>query len=194
MKQKIYTGGNYLKIDFTNDNGVRVHGSQYPSTSTTFNETWFLDAFDDSKFIRDREKTTIEKQKTIDSLNKEFNREMQDLQRLYDETRSARKRAQIKDKMKDVKQNHLENLENVDKQFNEEFKNINEEESKARAENLPYITGFRIVNVDSGGIVDFLKTDIDNGNVIDEKGTAFDISRLQDFLQDNTGGQMNRLR
>ena len=154
MKQKIYTGGNYLKIDSTNENDIRVHGSQYPSSSTTFNETWVQPVFDDSKFVQDRAKANADIQNNINEANKEYNREMQDLNRIYDETRDPEKRADIKKKMLSVRERHAQQLLEFEKELNDILAKINEEESRARQENVPILNGFRIINIDSGGIID----------------------------------------
>ena len=190
MKQKIYTGGNYLKIDSTNENDIRVHGSQYPSSSTTFNETWVQPVFDDSKFVQDRAKANADIQNNINEANKEYNREMQDLNRIYDETRDPEKRADIKKKMLSVRERHAQQLLEFEKELNDILAKINEEESRARQENVPILNGFRIINVDSGGIIDITKTQIDNGEIVNEKGDPFDAPSLQDFLQNNSGGQI----
>lgn len=190
MKQKIYTGGNYLKIDSTNENDIRVHGSQYPSSSTTFNETWVQPVFDDSKFVQDRAKANADIQNNINEANKEYNREMQDLNRIYDETRDPEKRADIKKKMLSVRERHAQQLLEFEKELNDILAKINEEESRARQENVPILNGFRIINIDSGGIIDITKTQIDNGEIVNEKGDPFDAPSLQDFLQNNSGGQI----
>ncbi len=190
MKQKIYTGGNYLKIDTTNDNDVRVHGSQYPSSSTTFNETWVQPIFDDSRFVQDRAKANADNQRELSEVNAEYNREMESLMRDYDNAKDAELRAKIKTKIISVRAQHAERLLEIEKQLNEILEKINEEETRARQENVPILNGFRIINLDSGGIIDLTKTDIDNGNVVNEKGDAFDTLALQDFLQNTTGGQI----
>jgi hypothetical protein len=190
MKQKIYTGGNYLKIDSTNENDIRVHGSQYPSSSTTFNETWVQPIFDDSQFVQDRAKANADIQNSINEANTEYNREMQDLNRIYDETRDPEKRADIKKKMLSVRERHAQQLLEFEKQLNDILAKINEEESRARQENVPILNGFRIINIDSGGIIDITKTQIDNGEIVNEKGEPFDTPSLQDFLQNNSGGQI----